>query len=445
MRKMFKLIGVLLIAVFVISIMPFVRPNTLDASQEEQIKQILNQKSVNNERVSFIADHFDAFALRMAMIESAQESIAITSYIAHPGESTDMLFSALYDAAQRGVKVSMVFDSKLGGMSGKLAKSLASHPNISIYHYNPFRLLKPYQLQAVFHEKYFLVDEHMLVLGGRNIGDKYFDPPNFTSSVSYDYDIFAYQEESTIFFESIKDHHEGLINNKNVEKLEGGAQPYAVLQDYPSYNLEPFIEKTVKVDSIQFVSDPLTPQDSTPFIASLLQRLALKSEKEILVQTPYMTHHPKLFATLAHKKEDVDIAILTNSISSSWNFPAFGAYYNFKKPFITSADGLYEYQSDGGKDSIHGKAYLIDDTLVLGSLNLDHRSYYINPETVVLVEGEAVAKMFKDEYMHKLEKAYAIKQGHLEAGCKSPARAPLFKRVQMRIVGFVAYLFKILI
>lgn len=445
MRKMFKLIGVLLIAIFVISIIPFVRPKKLDIHQEEQINQILSHKNANNERVSFIADPFDAFALRLAMIEAAQESIDITSYIAHPGESTDILFSALYDAAQRGVKISMVFDSKLGGMTGKLAKSLASHPNITIYHYNPFRLFKPAQLQAVFHEKYFLIDNHMLVLGGRNIGDKYFDPPSFTASVSYDYDIFAYQEETTPFFASIKSHHERLIRDEHVEKLAGSAKEYTALQAYPSYDLQPFIEQAVLVDSIQFVNDPLSPQDSTPFIASLLQKLALKSEKEILVQTPYMTHHPKLFATLEAKKDNVDIAILTNSISSSWNFPAFGAYYNFKKPFIDAADGLYEYQSEEGKDSIHGKAYLIDNTLVLGSLNLDHRSYYINPETVVLVEGEAIAKMFKDAYLQKLDQSYAVKQGHLHAGYTHAVSAPMYKRMLMRVVGFFAYLFKILI
>ena len=445
MRKMLKLMGVLLIAIFVISMIPFVRPNKLNEVQNEELNHIMNTKTQENERVSFVADPFDAFALRMAMIESAEKSILITSYIAHPGETTDILFSALFNAAERGVKVSMVFDSKMGGMKGQLARSLEAHPNIEIYHYNPFKLLKPHKLQAVFHEKYYLIDDHMLILGGRNIGDKYFDPPGFSESVSYDYDLFVYEEEKTSFFESIKNHHDELINHKSVAAVKSGQEQYVPIDYDSNYNLESFIENTVGVDSIQFVSDPLDAEDSTPFIATLLQRLVLSSEKEVLVQTPYMTHHRALFDTLRVKKDKVDIAILTNSISSSWNFPAFGAYYNFKKVFVEAADGLYEYQSEDGKDSIHGKAYLIDDKLVLGSTNLDHRSYYINPETVIIVKGEAIADQFRAEYLHKLEKSVAIKQGHLKAGLSQAANASLSKRILMRIVGLIAYVFKILI
>ena len=446
MKKMFKIIGIYVLIAFVISMMPFVRPKALSTELEARKDTILTTQHQENERVSLISDPFDAFEARMAMIDSAQDSLYITSYIAHSGESTDEMIAALYRAADRGVDISLVFDSKMGGMKGSRAKALSAHPNIQVYHYNPLKLLQPFKLQAVFHEKYFLVDEHILVLGGRNLGDKYYNPPGFSGSVSYDYDLFVYNETPTKLFKDIKNHHLSLLAHKDVKAVKGSKDNNRPVVDYQAYNLEGFISKSVPVDSIQFISDPLEPADSSALIASVIQGLLLQANDEVLLQSPYMTHHKALFKTLHKvKSASVPVSILTNSISSSPNFPAYSAYYSNKKPFIESVTGLYEYQSEGGNDSIHGKAYLFDNKLMLGSINLDHRSYYINPETVLLVEGDEIASVFKEEFFNKLEKSYAVKQGPYKAGLDEAKEASLLKRILTRLSAPLFRLFKFLI
>ena len=43
----------------------------------------------------------------------------------------------------------------------------------------PVDLLRPWEWNALLHDKFILADDRMLLLGGRNIGDEYFAPPGY--------------------------------------------------------------------------------------------------------------------------------------------------------------------------------------------------------------------------------------------------------------------------
>lgn len=145
-----------------------------------------------------LAEGLDAFAARYLLIAMAERSLDIQYYIWQNDMSGRLLFSAVLDAAQRGVKVRLLLDdNNTRGLDDTLSE-LNRHPNIAVRLFNPFsfRTLRAIgyitdfaRLNRRMHNKSFTVDNTATIVGGRNIGDEYFaagEEPLFT-----DLDVLA--------------------------------------------------------------------------------------------------------------------------------------------------------------------------------------------------------------------------------------------------------------
>ncbi len=73
-----------------------------------------------------------------------------------------------------------------------LGPALGSHPNVEIKFYNPINICRPQGLNARYHEKFFLVDDTWLLMGGRNVSDEFLTgegDPHY----NYDQDVLMYR------------------------------------------------------------------------------------------------------------------------------------------------------------------------------------------------------------------------------------------------------------
>jgi len=133
--------------------------------------------------VSPLARGGDAFAARALMAQAAEKSIDIQNYIWHDDMAGTLLFDALVEAADRGVRVRLLLDdNNTAGMDGVLA-ALDSHANIEVRLFNPFMyrgwrwvgyLTDFDRLNRRMHNKSYTVDNQATIIGGRNVGDEYF-------------------------------------------------------------------------------------------------------------------------------------------------------------------------------------------------------------------------------------------------------------------------------
>jgi len=131
-----------------------------------------------------LGNGLDAFTARAVLAESAQYSIDAQYYLYHH-DVVGQLFSAfLVRAADRGVRVRLLVDDMDMGGRDKGAVAMDSHPNIEVRFFNPFSRNANRTSQFVtrmgsvtrrMHDKSFTVDNQVTILGGRNIGDEYFD------------------------------------------------------------------------------------------------------------------------------------------------------------------------------------------------------------------------------------------------------------------------------
>ena len=143
-----------------------------------------------------------AFTSRMTLIKTAQKTLDLQYYAVHFDDSTERLFEALREAANRGVRVRILLDDfNTAGKNAQVLK-LAFEKNIEVRLFNPlpsgralplFRIISSLgdvaKLQRRMHNKIFVADNAVAITGGRNLGDTYFGQSEGTNFV--DLDILA--------------------------------------------------------------------------------------------------------------------------------------------------------------------------------------------------------------------------------------------------------------
>jgi putative cardiolipin synthase len=130
----------------------------------------------------------NALLSRVALADHAAHSIDLQYYIFANDMTGHLMMQHLLAAADRGVRVRMLIDDNNFDDKDHLFEALNSHPNIEVRLFNPFQTRNPtllsraaqlmlewQRLNRRMHNKSFIVDNHVAIIGGRNIGDPYFD------------------------------------------------------------------------------------------------------------------------------------------------------------------------------------------------------------------------------------------------------------------------------
>lgn len=176
------------------------------------------------DRAALVESPTEGFETRLHILDGAKERVDVSYYAMHMGESTDLFLGALLDAADRGVKVRVLVDGQFGGLTGtkrSYAEAIGAHPNIELKLYNQPNLLRPWTFNGRLHDKYIIVDDELLLLGGRNIGDKYFAMGSYEKPLSYDRDVLVYNtagaEADSVLFD-VRDYMDALWYGEEVRE-----------------------------------------------------------------------------------------------------------------------------------------------------------------------------------------------------------------------------------
>src|SRR5690606_253974 len=133
-----------------------------DSPLASQLRELAAERSPGHSGFRLLSASNEAFAVRMKMIRAAQVSLDVQYYIVHDGLTTRALVNELPAAADRAARVRVLLYA--------LTRSLG-------------RLLNLSQQHRRMHNKLILADGSLAIVGGRNLGDEYFDADqtlNFT-------------------------------------------------------------------------------------------------------------------------------------------------------------------------------------------------------------------------------------------------------------------------
>lgn len=472
-KWIFRILGIYLIYIAVSLTVPFL--GSPDVSQDFKDSFDINEfysDETGVDRAAVVESSQDALDVRLHMINEAKEKIAISSFSLKTDRACNEIASVLLAAADRGVTVQILVDGLSGWYDMKndpIYYVLGTHANIELRYYNQLDLLRPWTFNGRLHDKYILIDDELLLLGGRNVSN-YFLGEYDTKVLSYDRDIFVYNtaygsdniSDSVIYevwdyFNAIWNHEESkqvfdYVSSFKKDKVADAKQTLlATYQELITERKDLFAradyrEFTVPTNKITLVSNPTHIMTKEPYIWYTMMQLMSTAKERVYIQTPYAVLNRDMYAGLTDIAETVpDVRMLLNSRAGGDNFMASSDYTLNKKKVLKTGVTLYEFQ---GIHSMHDKSFLIDDDIsVIGSYNLDMRSTYLDTEVMLVVHGT--------EFNDQLEQyMYAMQDGSLLVGDDgsyeennevTALKLPLYKKALFSVTSVVFQLFRYLL
>ena len=401
-----------------------------------------------------LGNGLDAFVARAVLAHLAERSIDVQYYLYHDDLVGRLLSWQLLQAADRGVRVRLLVDDM--DLSGRdlNAAALDGHPNVEVRIFNPFSRKTGRMSQYVtrmgavtrrMHNKSFTVDSQATILGGRNIGNEYFEAnPDLAFA---DLDIFAIgpvaREVSAAFdryWNSELTYPASLLVEEPPTPEEIGRMRQqlnefvaahahsAYLQALRSSDLADKIRKSqvryswgnavVVYDRPEKVLHK--PGEKEYQLAPQLKPFVEGVQKELIIFSPYFvpgeTGTDFLTGLVAR---GVRVRILTNSLASNDVSIVHAGYSKYRDRLLRGGVELHEMNRKltreqreekkgvGGssKASLHAKSFIFDRRQIfIGSMNLDPRSQIHNTEIGVVVTSPEIAQEMGEWFDRNVEK-----------------------------------------
>jgi cardiolipin synthase C len=408
-----------------------------------------------------LAGGVDALVARIALARAAERTLDVQYYTFHADDIGAALLNELLAAADRGVRVRLLLDDiHTAGLDDVIAQ-VNSHPNVEVRLFNPFAhrgarwmdfLTDFSRVNRRMHNKSMTADSQATVVGGRNIGEQYFNAsPDLEFS---DFDVLAigpvvarvsaefdnYWNSDVVYpFASL---HPGSATAaagepqvllKLEERIEAlRTTPYA--SALRAADLAQSIERrdvslywgggTVISDQPDKVRLP-TEESSTHAMPKLGAVLG-QSKRELILISPYFVPGKEGMRWLEEiAGRGVHIIILTNSFAATDVKTVHSGYSSYRKAVLRAGIDLYElkpsmagkpehehkaHSSKSSRASLHAKTYMSDAaTLFVGSMNLDPRSARLNTEMGIVIDSESLSSHVRDEFLARLpDRAYHV-------------------------------------
>ncbi len=423
----------------------------------------------------------ESFVLRMELAAAAERTLDVQYFVIQSDDTGQLLIEALLKAADRGVRVRVLLDDS--GSFGRDAqiRTLAGYPNVELRLFNPFAyrgdvefvhvtefLGNASRLNYRMHNKVFVVDNEIGIVGGRNIGDEYFQGGRdfefgdydiiaagpIINEVSNSFDAF-WNSPMAIPIEALfggtpsredLSEYRGVLAAHHAQMIAAGAaymrtlaagEPLASLLSGRSRLVWARAEVIYDSPEKAKVEDG---EQGGRLLRKRLGEVARQVSSELIVVSPYLVPAPAGMAFLAALRErNVSVRILTNSLASTDMSVVHSGYQAFREPLLEIGVDLFEVRPvlgrpvvrgnqlkspSSGTYALHAKVFVFDRTRIfVGSMNLDQRSLHVNTEVGLIIDSPELARQvalrFADiaqpanSYVLMLGDADAIGQRHL--------------------------------
>ena len=403
-----------------------------------------------SERVMLLEDPQDSFFHRISLISNAQEQIVFSSFAIHGGESADIIVGAFLYAADRGVHISIANNGIVGRMPSRYRDVLTAHENIDVYLFNRFNFFRPWRANTALHDKYMVVDSTFMILGGRNISDKYFAPEGYIGRLSLDREVLVYNTDLA-FHGSITDMVE-YFNSKitsNYASLSGRRRRTGDVEAQKAYFISIYLayrenfalrnfdyySNTIGVNRITLVTNPIGTAKNDSVVAYNLMSIA-ENSRVVVAQSPYVAFTRRNLATFNAIAGGRDFTLSTNSLASTPNLPSFSNYYVNRRRIVDNGIHIYEFQST--QEQLHAKTFLFDGRLTaIGSFNLNERSIRSDTESMLIIDSEAFHDIALEAVSRQIAQSLRVNADNRydSSSDVEAAHASLGKRVMYTVAG----------
>jgi cardiolipin synthase C len=442
---------------------------------ERSVAAVLSDEPPRMNGVALLADAATAFAVRAASARTAARSLDLQYYMWRGDVTGQLLAQEVLEAADRGVTVRLLLDDVYALGRERTLAALDAHPLIEVRLFNGTRwrrfgragfLLElafgGWHLNRRMHNKAWIADDCLAVVGGRNLGDAYFGLGARDAVRFRDLDLLiagpAAQQATRVFnrYWTSPLARPARLTAATAERAGGLPalrQVLACAEDRPAADAlllrlsKPVLEQLeqgltlVARNAIQVVADP--PQKAkrglrarkaaraAGGIAAEIADALRQAQREALLISPYFVPGRAGLQLLCDlRARGVRVSVVTNSLAATDVVAVHGGYAKYRPALLRAGVTLFELKPrwpEGeakGKTSLigsrgaalHTKAFAVDGAVgFVGSFNLDPRSAALNTEMGAFVRDAGIAEGIAAEHARLADPAMSW-QVMLEAG-----------------------------
>jgi phosphatidylserine/phosphatidylglycerophosphate/cardiolipin synthase-like enzyme len=320
----------------------------------------------------------NALAARINLIRAARKSIDIQTYIWAKDDAGMLVLDELIKAARRGIRVRILAD-QLGSLNDPqlLSRLARASNNLHIKLYNPtfdsahsnyveyaasvlccFR-----KFNQRMHNKLFLVDDKVGIVGGRNYANEYYDWDPQMDFLDRDilvagpvgrqmersFGLFWHNNRS-VPLTHLKDVNADILKHpfdaepwiepryadpQRVARLRGEAED-------PDWLATHLLDHSLNVGLVDYFYDlpskdeAVHGPDSRELTRDLMKMLS-GAHAQIVLQTPYLVltrRAGRIFKALQKKKPPVQVIVSTNSLASTDALGVYALSYKHHKKYL---------------------------------------------------------------------------------------------------------------
>ena len=345
----------------------------------------------------------------LSELRKAQEYIFLEYFIIEEGYMWNSILAILIEKAAANVDVRVIYDDV--GCINKLPVDYDKYLNSLGIKCQIFNRLRPrliIQMNNRDHRKIAIIDGKKAYFGGINLADEYINR----------IERFGYWKDTAVL-------------------VEGEAVKSAVLMFLQFWNFNLKIEEPIETyyrnfqveaeGYVQLFSD--SPTDEEEISETVHLNMINLAKNYVYIYTPYLIPSYEMIQALTiAAKNGIDVRIIVPHIPDKW-YVHLVSQSNYRH-LLKSGVKIYEYTPG----FIHGKNIIADDEIaIVGSSNMDFRSYYLHFESGALLFKNQAILDIKADFLDSIEKSEEIFLANWD-------NYPWYKKVLMAMLSLFSYL-----
>lgn len=314
----------------------------------------------------------------LSEMRKAKSFIFMEFFIISEGEVWDSFLAVLLQKQKMGVRVCLMYDDvgSILDIPSHFDRRLRSL-GLEVVAFNPLRAHLNSKLNSRDHRKVLVIDGNIGYTGGMNIADEYANRKL----------KFGHWKDTAV-------------------KLRGDAvwslsQMFLQLWAFSTGKFEDFAKHRPTLASktdgfVQPFAD--NPLDNVNVAENAYIQIINMAKRYVWITTPYLVLDNEMLTALKIAAQSgVDVRIITPHMPDKWY--VFAVTRENYRPLLEAGVKIYEYTPG----FIHAKMFVSDDRVaIIGTINMDYRSFYLHFENGVAFYGSSVIRKVYEDIKHTL-------------------------------------------
>lgn len=253
--------------------------------------------------------------------------------------------------------------------------------------FNPIKPRLAMQMNNRDHRKILVIDGKVGMTGGINLADEYINQK----------ERFGHWKDCSVMIRG------EAVWNLTLMFLQFWNYDEKEKDDVFSYKPDFKVFENIHNDGyVQPYSDSPTDEENVGEYTHI--NMINSANRYVYATTPYLVIDNEMkTALLLAAKNGIDVRILVPHIPDKWY--VFAVTRSNYKDLIEGGVKIYEYTPG----FVHGKSFVVDDKMaIVGTVNMDYRSYYLHYECGVWFYRSKVVMDVKRDYLETLAKSHQV-------------------------------------